>query len=182
MTGWAAQLISLTAWAAQLTSLDLSHAFVTSERGLTASVTEQLSKTCWPCLEHLSLRGVVSDVNALSHLVHGRWPELLALDIGGPALGAPALQMLAQAPWRHLRYLHLTANLQDATVSEQLTAGREDHDQQLLRYLQQRDAQPCSILMRGQSSALSLLKGPCFMHLPECFAHWLDLQIYVERV
>ena len=181
VTGWAAQLTSVTGWAAQLTSLDLSHGFLTSERSLTASVTEQLSKSCWPCLEHLSVRGIVSDLNAMSHLVCGRWPELSALDIGGPALGAPALQMLAQAPWRHLRYLRLTANLQDATVSEQFTAGREDDDQQLLRYMQQRDAQPCSILMRGQSSALALLKGPCFMHLPNRFAQWLDLHIYVER-
>ena len=56
---------------------------------------------------------------------------------GGSNLEALELQMLAQAPWRHLRSLRLTANLQDAAVSEQLTAGSKDHDQQLPRYLQQ---------------------------------------------
>ena len=171
-----------TDWAAQLKVLDLSASVVTSERSLTALVTEQLTKIYWPCLEHLSLRRIVSDVNALSHLVHGRWPKLSVLDIRGPALGAPAMQMLAQAPWRHLRYLHLTANLQDAAVCEQLTAGQEDHDQQLLRYLQLQDAQPNCIMMRGRSLAVSCVEGHAYMQLPKCFAQWLELNVYVEQV
>ena len=173
---------NMTDWASQLTMLDLSPSVITSEGSLTALVTEQLAKIYWPCLRSLSLRRIVSDPNAMSHLVRGRWPELCTLDIGGPALGAPALQMLAQAPGRHLRYLALTANLQDAAVSEQFTAGREDHDQQLLRYLQLQDAQPYYIRMQGQSSATTRSEGPGYMQLPKCFAQWLELTIYVGRV
>lgn len=57
----------------------------------------------------------------------------------------------------------MTANLQDAAVSEQFFTGSEDHDQQLLGYLLLQDAQPWFILMHWRSAALSSLQGHAYM-------------------
>ena len=172
---------NMTDWAAQLTVLDLSDDSRTPERSLTASVIEELTKIYWPCLENLYLRRLVPSLDVMSHLVHGRWPKLSALDIRGTSLQASELQMLAQAPRMHLRHLCLTANLQDAAVSEQFLTGSEAHDQQLLRYVQLQ-AQPGYIIMQGRSSALSCLQGLTYMQLPKCFAEWLGLCVHVSQV
>lgn len=172
---------NMTDWAAQLTELDLSDDSRAPERSLTASVIEELTKIYWPCLENLYLRRLVPSLDVMSHLVHGRWPKLSTLDIRGTSLQASELQMLAQAPWMHMRHLCLTANLQDAAVSEQFLSGSEAHDQQLLRYVQLQ-AQPRYIIMRGCSSALSCLQGLTYMQLPKCFAEWLGLCVHVSQV
>lgn len=170
----------MTDWASQLTVLALStNHVIPRNNSLTASAIEDLTKIYWPCLENLSLRCIVPDLDVMSHLVHGRWPKLSRLDISGEAIGAAALQMLAQAPWRHLRDLRLTANLQDAAVSEQLIARSEDHDQQLSRSLQLHAEDPLSVMTLGHSSILSTLEGQCDTQLAGCFAQWQDLVINV---
>ena len=172
---------NMTDWAAQLTELELSDESRTPERSLTASVIEELTKIYWPCLEHLYLMRLVPSLDVISHLVHGRWPKLSMLEIAGAALQAPALQMLAQAPWMHLRHLCLTANLQDAAVSEQFLTGSEAHDQQLLRHVQLQ-AQPGYIIIRGPSSARAYSEGRAYIQLPKCFAQWLALSIHLWQV
>ena len=171
----------VTDWAPQLTVLDLSDNLMTSESSLMASVIEQVTTVHCPCLEKLFLKHIIPDLYIVSHVVQGRWPKLSMLDISEAAIGAPALQMLAQAPWRHLKVLCLDANLQDAAVSEQLTAGSDHHDQRLLHYLQLRHRQPVHFLMYGQPSAQSCLARNRHMELPKCFAQWPDLCIYVFR-
>lgn len=171
----------MTDWAPQLAVLDLSDNLTTSERSLTASVIEQVTTIYWPCLQNLSLQRIIPDLDVMSHLVKGRWPKLSFLDIHGAAIGASALQMLAQAPWRHLRDLRLEANLQDAAVSERFTAGSDYHDQRLLKYLQLQCALPCHFPMWGQPAAQSCLRRRRHMQLPKLFAQWPDLCIHVWR-
>ena len=170
MTDWASQLKELYL-SSNLTSLDPQN------NSLTASAVEDLTKIYWPRLEVLSLIHIKPNLDVMSHLLRGRWPKLSDLNINGQAIGDAALQMLAQAPWRHLRFLNLTANLQNPAVCEQLIARSQDHDQQLSRCLQLYAEDPWFTMMLGHSPALS--KGQGYAQVAECFAQWQDLTVYV---
>ena len=76
----------MTDWAAQLTVLDLSDHLNTSERSLTASVIEQLTKIYWPCLEDLSLKHIVPS------LTFSAWKVAKVGNAGhhGGSLGSPS--------------------------------------------------------------------------------------------
>ena len=165
----------MTDWAAQLTVLDLSDHVKTSERSLTASVIEQMTKIYWPCLEHLSYQHIVPDLNVMSHLVHGRWPKLSMLDIMGAALGAPA----ADACTGSLEALERasvdskSAGCCSVWATQCWGGGPRSAAAEI------RASTRCTAVLHRYAGAVCSPCVPGYMQLPKCFAQWLELDVHV---
>lgn len=121
-----------TSWACQMQFLDLS------DNNLTPSAIKELTGTYWPHLRHLCLKHTTIDImiSAMSHCDEGRWPMMSELDLSGVAVDAAALQVLLTG-FKKLDHLHLTANLRNAAVYQQLVAAFWHQEQHLSRQVVQ---------------------------------------------
>lgn len=96
----------------------LNNAPFTSLRSLTlcncglngSTISKLVAGSCWPLLQHLSLRNNKLSTAAIKAMVGSNWPQLQHMDLSCNKLTVSAISQLTQLRWSNLEILDLSSN------------------------------------------------------------------------